>query len=156
MTNDEIINTHRENSDYLNTNAMKAPEDTWEGAWGEINDMLNQARAEGYEEGAYNDFMELIQEYDLPDDKLTEDAKKLRDSLKGFRDRLRAEGYKEGKEAGKEEFMEWRKNIEKQAQSDLFKELDALWDFHETGTEDSEIFIYLSDWKALKKSKGIE
>ena len=149
MTNEEIITKCKEEHFEIEGDYLPICETC-------TKQMLNQARAEGYEEGAYNDFMELIQEYDLPDDKLTEDAKKLRDSLKGFRDRLRAEGYKEGKEAGKEEFMEWRKNIEKQAQSDLFKELDALWDFHETGTEDSEIFIYLSDWKALKKSKGIE
>ena len=101
-----------------------------------------QARAEGYEEGTYNDFIAFMHEYDLPDSQLTKGGQLFRDKLLAVRDR-----------------------IYKKAQSDLFKELEdelnkKLNNQHFRTTDFKFIAGYREAIKemlqALKSSKGIK
>ena len=104
--------------------------------------METQARAEGYEEGTYNDFIAFMHEYDLPDSQLTKGGQLFRDKLIAVRDR-----------------------IYKKAQADLFKELEdelnkKLNNQHFRTTDFKFIAGYREAIKemlqALKSSKGIE
>ena len=90
-TNDEIID--KEEMEWIVPDDVDGRE--------VLNRMLNKARAEGYEEGTYNDFIAFMHEYDLPDSQLTKGGQLFRDKLLAVRDR-----------------------IYKKAQSDLFKELE--------------------------------
>ena len=94
MTNDEIKQKASEKEwDY--SASFKDKADDYE------NYLMNEARAEGYEEGTYNDFIAFMHEYDLPDSQLTKGGQLFRDKLIAVRDR-----------------------IYKKAQADLFKELE--------------------------------
>ena len=104
--------------------------------------MEAEARAEGYEEGTYNDFIAFMHEYDLPDSQLTKGGQLFRDKLLAVRDR-----------------------IYKKAQADLFKELEdelnkKLNNQHFRTTDFKFIAGYREAIKeaiqALKSSKGIE
>ena len=135
MTNDEIKQKASEKEwDY--SASFKDKADDYE------NYLMNEARAEGYEEGTYNDFIAFMHEYDLPDSQLTKGGQLFRDKLLAVRDR-----------------------IYKKAQSDLFKELEdelnkKLNNQHFRTTDFKFIAGYREAIKemlqALKSSKGIE
>lgn len=135
MTNEEIITKCKEEHFEIEGDYLPICETC-------TKQMLNQARAEGYEEGTYNDFIAFMHEYDLPDSQLTKGGQLFRDKLLAVRDR-----------------------IYKKAQSDLFKELEdelnkKLNNQHFRTTDFKFIAGYREAIKemlqALKSSKGIE